>query len=122
MVKKVAKNVKMEAPATTGAEGEGKDEAATAAPKPPAPKQEIYYKSLRARTAEDKLPTQAQAIVDHLVALDTKQEGISRVAFVESLEKNEVLTTKQPVERIVSYYQSKLMAMGLIEHGRRSAE
>lgn len=118
---KKSKVAKVEAPENTGAEAPAETTQA-AEPKPPAPKQEIYYKSLRERTAEDKMPAQAQVIVDHLRELDTKGEGVSRVAFVESLEKSEKLKTRQPVERIVSYYQSKLVNMGLIEHGRRTVE
>lgn len=86
-----------------------------------APKQEIFYKLLRERTAEDRLPKQAQVIMDTLASMSGSKDGVSRADLVKELSKEDSgLQTKQPVERIVSYYQAKLQSMGLIEHGRRA--
>ena len=85
----------------------------TAAPAEKAPKSAqchrdkfVFQKDL----AEDqKLPPQALLIVKHVKAHNT----ITRDRLCEELSKDPEFKTKQPVGRIVSYYQKDLVNAGL---------
>lgn len=99
---------------------------ATPVEKKPAPRMKananIVYRSLRELTAEDKLANQARIIAATVRELGPNGEDVSRVALCDALAKNENFKTRQPVERIVSYYQAQLKAMGLVEHARVPAQ
>ena len=68
----------------------------------------VTYKMARELTAEDKLQPQAKQMVDIIVAAG--KDGIEKTALVAELTK--VVKTRQPVERIVAFYQQKLGPKG----------
>ena len=68
----------------------------------------IVYTVCRELTPEDKLQPQAKQMVDIIIAAGP--DGIDRETLVAELTK--VVKTRQPVERIVAFYQQKLGAKG----------
>jgi hypothetical protein len=59
-----------------------------------------------------KLPPQAQVIVNTIAAAG--KDGLTREALCKNLEGG-VLTTRQPVGRIVSYYQKLIVETGHVK-------
>lgn len=62
-------------------------------------------------TKEDKVAPQAQVILDVIEA--SGKDGILREELVAALDG--VLVTRQPINRIVTYYQKPLEDKGLIQ-------
>lgn len=60
---------------------------------------------------EAKLPPQAQGIVNLVKAAGKK--GITRKDLVEAMEG--VIETRQPLGRILTYYQKRLTEIGAVE-------
>ena len=89
------------------AQKEGKD-----SPKEskPAVKKTAIYRVARKLTKDDKLPKQAKVLYD--VLDEAGKSGLERDAFAKACEGK--LETKQPVSRIIGYYQAKLETMGAI--------
>lgn len=88
-----------------------------AAPKTDAEKKEAatrkaatVYKSTGKLTAETKLPKQARQLMDIIVA--TGNKGIRRDDLIK--QATPVLQTRQAPEKILSFYQSRLVKDGLI--------
>jgi hypothetical protein len=104
--KKTSKVEKAEAP-EAGAEATTK----TKTPKGPKTRKVHHYVSLREAGADDKLPKQAQVLSETLAAAGKK--GFTKDEFVAALEGK--LETRQPIERIIAYYQKKLETMGLVK-------
>ena len=82
----------------------------------------VSYKFLRALKDDEKLPSQAATIVATLgkMAGDSKDKLISRDDLVTELEKADgekpnMLNAKQPVERVIAFYQKRLADEGFIE-------
>jgi hypothetical protein len=68
------------------------------------------YAGSKPATTDKKVAPQAQVIVN---AVETAGKGgITREDLVKALDGN--LTTRQPIGRIVSYYQKPLIEAGLI--------
>ena len=81
-----------------------------AEPAKPAVKKTAIYKVARKLTKDDKLPKQAKVLYD--VLDEAGKSGLERDAFAKACEGK--LETKQPVSRIIGYYQAKLESMGAI--------
>lgn len=79
-------------------------------PAAPATRKTAIYSRGRKLTDDDKLPKQAKVLVE---VLTESKNGLDRDAFAKACEGR--LETKQPVSRIIGYYQSKLENMGLIK-------
>lgn len=60
--------------------------------------------------AENKLPPQAQGIVN--ILKEAGKKGLSRAEIVEAMTG--VIETRQPVGRILTYYQKRLVEEGCI--------
>lgn len=90
--------------AKTGA-GEQPTEAAK-----PAVRKTAIYRVARKLTGDDKLPKQAKILYD--VLAEAGKAGLERDAFAKACEGK--LETKQPISRIIGYYQAKLETMGAI--------
>lgn len=67
--------------------------------------------ALKSDGTAQKLAPQLQAIANTLEAVG--EQGCTRKELVELLSKPGVLTTRQPVGRILSYYQKDLVNFGL---------
>jgi hypothetical protein len=84
------------------------------APAAPAEKKErasnVTYKFEKDIGEGQKFAPQAVLIVKHVKAAGT----IARKALCDALGKDPDFKTKQPVERIVSYYQKDLMNAGIL--------
>lgn len=82
----------------------------------------LFDKSGKATTASKadgtaaRVAPQMQAIANTLEAFG--KDGTTRDKLVEALSAPGVLTTKQPVGRILSYYQKDLVSMGLATHAK----
>lgn len=61
---------------------------------------------------EGKLAIQAQIILNHIKAAGPA--GISKKALVDVLTKDEKFVTRQPVERVLTYYQRPLIDANLV--------
>lgn len=61
---------------------------------------------------EGKLAAQAAIILSHIEAAGEK--GISKNDLVDALSKDEKFVTRQPVERVLTYYQRPLIEAGLV--------
>lgn len=79
------------------------------------------YKALRQLVIEgenaDKLAPQAKVVFETMVAhggVGAETAGIERKALVEALTNEGKLETRQPAERILSYYAPKLEEAGLV--------
>ena len=86
-------------------------EPTTAAPK--APKNDLFvrnFKDGKGAEPSKKLPPQAQVIVNAIEAAG--EGGIRREELVKNLTG--VLQTRQPVSRIVSYYQKLIAEVGAV--------
>lgn len=68
------------------------------------------YRIARKLTEDDKLPKQAKVLYDVLVTAGKK--GLERDEFAKACEGK--LETRQPMSRIIGYYQAKLESMGAI--------
>lgn len=102
MVTKVAKEATAEAAGT-----KAKEE------KAPAQVTKTFFKLARKLTEEDKLPKQAAQIIG---VLDTHGVGKEMERDDLLVEMKKVIETKQPIERILSFYQSRLKSSGLIDY------
>lgn len=70
--------------------------------------------SLKEDGSAKKLAPQAQVIVDTIAEFGT--EGVTRKDLVAKLEADGKLKTKQPVGRILSYYQKDIVKFGTVTH------
>jgi hypothetical protein len=70
----------------------------------------VEYSLKREPTAEDKLPPQCKQIVDILAAAPDKK--LNRETLLAEMTK--VVKTRQPMERILGYYQPRLISKGLV--------
>jgi len=80
------------------------------AEKAPPVKKTAIYKVARKLTEDDKLPKQAKVLYD--VLAEAGKAGLERDAFATACEGK--LETRQPISRIIGYYQAKLETMGAI--------
>ena len=60
---------------------------------------------------DTKLAPQAQAIVN--IVKEAGKKGIVRSELLKAME--EVVTTRQPIQRILAYYQKKIQEVGAVE-------
>lgn len=90
--------------------GGNKDGAAEKPEAKPAVKKDAIYTVARKLTEDDKLPKQAKVLYD--VLAEAGKKGLNRDAFAKACEGK--LETRQPVSRIIGYYQAKLETMGAI--------
>lgn len=81
----------------------------------PATRNELFYSKKRDRTEEDKMPRQMAQIFTCIA--DSGGE-IARDALIVKMEA--CVQTRQPMARILSYYQPKLLAAGLVHVDRRA--
>lgn len=70
----------------------------------------VIYKALRNPIEGEKLSPQAEVILS--VIKDAGDEGIKRGDLIMNLSS--ALTTRQPAERVLAFYQPKLVAASLI--------
>jgi hypothetical protein len=87
--------------------------AATETKAPKAPRnQAIKYVFQKERTEGQKFAPQAILILEHIQ--NAGADGITRGDLKTKLDADDRFKTKQPAERIVSYYQKDLENAGLI--------
>lgn len=88
----------------------------------------ISYKFNAHPTAEQKLPPQAVILLKTLEALGGEENAfVTRDALVAELDKVDgdrpnKLNARQPVERVVMFYQKRLVDEGFIELDKPAAE
>ena len=83
--------------------------AAAPAPKTEKPKMKLVIKPGRPLAAEDKLATQARVIVEAVHEVG----AMPREQLLDVLKDR--VKTRQPIERILGYYQKTLETKGFIE-------
>jgi hypothetical protein len=88
----------------------------------------ISYKFVKHATGEIKLPPQAVIILKTLETLGGEDNAmVTRDALVAELDKVDgdrpnKLNARQPVERVVMFYQKRLVTEGFIELDKPAAE
>jgi hypothetical protein len=88
-------------------------ETATTPAEPKAPRvSNVKYTFQKDLAEGQKFAPQAMLLLKHIQAAGAN--GINRKALCEALTADEAFKTRQPVERIVSYYQKDLVNAGLI--------
>lgn len=99
-------------------------EAAAKTPAVKAPKEKkaakiTVIRFLRDPSEKEKVGGQAGLILQKVK--DCGEAGINRRALINGLDEK-TLATRQPVERVVSFYQKKLMDMGIISVTKEDGE
>ena len=74
----------------------------------------VFFAPGRAITDDDALPEQAKVIV---AAVHAAKKELTRDELAEAVK--DTLKTKQPVDRIIGYYQSKINEMGVVKVEKR---
>lgn len=101
----------------TGTEGT----AAPAAPKEKTPRvSNIKYTFVKEPAEGQKFAPQAMLIIKHVQ--NAGANGISKGDLGKALLADEAFKTKQPVERIIGYYQKDLVNAGILSQGSAAAE
>jgi len=67
--------------------------------------------SYQGNEGETKFAPQCQGIIN--IVKEAGKGGISRVKLLEAMK--EIITTRQPIERILTYYQKSLVESGAVE-------
>ena len=102
---------KVEQGASTGATTDGKPADATKTEKKERAPVNKTYEFVKDPGEADKLAPQAKIIVEEI----KKAGKVDRAGLVKALQANTNFKTRQPVERIVTYYQKDLEKAGLIK-------
>ena len=76
----------------------------------PAVKRTALYKVARKLTSDDKMPKQMKVLYDVLEAAG--KAGLTREEWAEKLVGQ--IETKQPITRIIGYYQARMESAGMI--------
>lgn len=108
--------VKSEAPAETSNENAAATTGDAAAKPAKEPKSTIRYVFKKDPGEGQKFAPQALCIVKHIKAAGA--DGISRDDLCKALSADETFKTKQPVVRIVSYYQKDLINAGIFAQAK----
>ena len=87
-----------------------KTEAPEKKEKAPATKKIVTYTAARKLTEDDKLPKQMKVLFD--VLANAGKKGLTRDEWAKQLEG--VIETRQPITRIIGYYQSQMESRGMI--------
>lgn len=115
--------VKSAAPAATeGNEGPATTEGAAQAAekKPAAPRNSnIRYTFVKDPAEGQKFAPQAVLIIKHVQAAGA--DGISKSDLIKALGADEAFKTRQPIERIIGYYQKDLVNAGVLSQGTSAA-
>lgn len=92
-----------------------------AAKAPKAPRQSnIKYTFVKEPAEGQKFAPQAMLIIKHVQ--NAGANGISKSDLCKALSADEAFKTKQPVERIVGYYQKDLVNAGVLSQTSATAE
>lgn len=79
----------------------------------------IKFKALRELVTEgetaDKTSPQAATILSTIIAKVGINQDVDRAEVIAELESSGALNTRQDVGRVVSYYQPRLVEMGVLE-------
>jgi hypothetical protein len=109
--------VKSAAPAGTEGTNANPEGAAPAAEKKPAAPRNsnIRYTFVKDPAEGQKFAPQAVLIVKHIQ--NAGADGIAKADLIKALAADEAFKTRQPIERIIGYYQKDLVNAGVISQG-----
>jgi len=86
----------------------------------------VSYKFLKHPTADEKLPPQAQTILKELEAFGenkiVNRDDLVKALDVETNGQPNKLNARQPVERVIAFYQKRLAEEGYVEIHKAAAE
>lgn len=112
--------VKSAAPAATEGNATEGGAPAAAEKKPATPRNSnIKYTFVKDPAEGQKFAPQAVLIIKHVQSAGA--DGISKSDLVKALAADEAFKTRQPIERIIGYYQKDLVNAGVLAQGTSAA-